>query len=80
MPKPTNTNEFYVCCPTCQQKVLWNEGAPFRPFCSKKCQLIDLGEWANESHKIASAAPLEDADLEQVIQHLSGAIDENPQH
>ena len=23
------------------------------PFCSSRCQLLDLGAWASESHKIA---------------------------
>lgn len=41
-----------VKCPTCGKPVLWNEQSPFRPFCSKRCQLIDLGEWANEEKRI----------------------------
>jgi len=40
-------------CPTCQKLVLWNDDYPFRPFCSDRCRLIDLGEWASESHRIA---------------------------
>jgi endogenous inhibitor of DNA gyrase (YacG/DUF329 family) len=43
-----------VKCPTCQAEVIWNEQAIHRPFCSKRCQLIDLGQWANEEHTIAS--------------------------
>lgn len=60
-----------VLCPTCRQSVIWNETSPFRPFCSKRCQLIDLGEWANESHKIASEVPLDEEDLEQIIEHFN---------
>jgi len=26
---------------------------PFRPFCSERCRLIDLGQWAKESYTIA---------------------------
>ncbi len=37
-----------VNCPTCGKTVVWGEISPFRPFCSKLCQLIDLGEWAAE--------------------------------
>jgi len=29
---------------------------PQRPFCSERCRLIDLGAWADESHRIAGAA------------------------
>jgi len=42
-----------VPCPTCQKKVKWDAKSEFRPFCSKRCQLIDLGEWAEEGHKIS---------------------------
>ncbi|CBJ82582.1 MULTISPECIES: DNA gyrase inhibitor YacG [Xenorhabdus] len=43
-----------VACPTCAKTVIWGEINPYRPFCSKRCQLIDLGEWASEEKKIAS--------------------------
>jgi len=33
-----------VKCPTCQREVEW-EAAPFRPFCSERCRMIDLGAW-----------------------------------
>lgn len=49
-----------VKCPTCQKLVEWRNENPYRPFCSKRCQLIDLGEWANESHRIASDDPIEE--------------------
>lgn len=42
-----------VKCPTCQKNVEWSEKSFFRPFCSKRCQLIDLGDWAAEEHRIA---------------------------
>jgi len=41
-----------VNCPQCQVQVEWNVESLYRPFCSKKCQLIDLGEWANEEKTI----------------------------
>ena len=37
-----------VPCPICQKSVPWTNESTFRPFCSKRCQLIDLGEWAAE--------------------------------
>ena len=42
-----------VNCPTCETAVTWSAESPFRPFCSKRCKLIDLGDWADESHTIA---------------------------
>ncbi len=41
-----------VKCPTCGKKVVWSEKSKWRPFCSERCRLIDLGEWASESHRI----------------------------
>lgn len=41
-----------VKCPTCKTQVKWNEGSVYRPFCSERCRLIDLGEWASEKHAI----------------------------
>ncbi len=42
-----------VSCPNCSKEVIWQPSSTFRPFCSKRCQLIDLGEWAEENHKIS---------------------------
>ena len=49
----TSNNIKQVNCPGCQKIVHWNEANPYRPFCSKKCQLLDFGEWANENHVIS---------------------------
>jgi len=48
----TNTTPE-VSCPTCGKKNTWSPDNKFRPFCSDRCKLIDLGEWASESRKIA---------------------------
>ncbi|HEX2548240.1 MAG TPA: DNA gyrase inhibitor YacG [Gammaproteobacteria bacterium] len=39
-------------CPTCSKKNTWTEENLSRPFCSPRCKLIDLGAWADESHRI----------------------------
>lgn len=41
-----------VKCPTCDSEVVWNSSSTFKPFCSERCKLIDLGEWAAENHRI----------------------------
>lgn len=46
------TNLQQITCPICNKKNTWNPENPFRPFCSERCKLIDLGEWASESRKI----------------------------
>jgi len=45
------------------------ETAPFRPFCSERCRLIDLGAWLSEQRAIpgesapAEENPVTDADF-----------------
>jgi len=46
-----------VKCPTCEKPVEWSKNSPWRPFCSERCRLIDLGAWADESHRIPDATP-----------------------
>ena len=48
-----------VSCPNCGRRVAWSAASPFRPFCSKRCKLIDLGEWLAENHRIPDTAPTE---------------------
>lgn len=42
-----------VRCPQCRKPVPWMESQKFKPFCSERCRLIDLGAWANEDYAIA---------------------------
>ena len=42
----------HVACPTCGTAVEWSQNSSWKPFCSERCKLIDLGEWLNESHRI----------------------------
>jgi len=39
-------------CPICRKEAPWDDN-PFRPFCSERCRLIDLGKWASEDYRIA---------------------------
>ena len=42
-----------VKCPTCRKEVPWANNR-HRPFCSERCQLIDLGAWTEERYRIPS--------------------------
>lgn len=44
-----------VPCPQCQKDVLWQPESTYRPFCSERCRLLDLGDWADENHKISQS-------------------------
>ena len=45
-------NPINVKCPTCKRPVAWTPGQVFKPFCSERCRLIDLGEWIMEEKRI----------------------------
>ena len=47
-----------VVCPGCGTALVWSPDNPWRPFCSERCKLIDLGQWATGGYRI----PQEDAD------------------
>jgi hypothetical protein len=50
-----------VTCPTCGKAVRWASEQRWRPFCSERCQLIDLGEWLDEEKRIpGEPVPLSD--------------------
>ncbi len=56
-----------IICPTCHAKGTWTPENKFRPFCSDRCKLIDLGEWADEGHKIpGDPVQLDDPDDENL--------------
>lgn len=48
-----------VSCPTCGTAAPWDPANPFRPFCSERCKMIDLGAWATERYRVP-VAPSED--------------------
>ncbi|NVK20391.1 MAG: DNA gyrase inhibitor YacG [Methylocystaceae bacterium] len=45
-------------CPTCNNP----SDHKYRPFCSKRCADLDLGQWLNEGYRIESE---EESDLDE---------------
>lgn len=41
-----------VRCPQCGGESVWRADNPYRPFCSERCKLIDLGAWASEAYRV----------------------------
>ncbi len=48
-------------CPICKKEVQLTD--PFAPFCSERCKLIDLGNWASGEYVIST--PVKPADDEE---------------
>jgi uncharacterized protein len=49
-----------VKCPTCGRSVVWTDQSPFRPFCSERCRLVDLGAWFSEQRSIPDKTQAEE--------------------
>jgi endogenous inhibitor of DNA gyrase (YacG/DUF329 family) len=49
----SHPKQTVVLCPHCGAAVEWSAASRFRPFCSERCKLIDLGAWASEQYRIA---------------------------
>ena len=47
-------------CPRCNKIADLSPANTSRPFCSKKCKLIDLGIWVNEEKVISRPIESED--------------------
>ena len=50
-----------VICPTCKSLTTWVEN-PWRPFCSERCKLIDLGKWASGEYRFPGEEPEKEKD------------------
>ncbi len=72
MTNKPGTHIRQVNCPVCQRIVPWTEAEIFRPFCSRKCQLIDFGDWASENYSIAADEPEPDMEIDQDEEQWSG--------
>jgi uncharacterized protein len=49
-------------CPICKKEV--TPDSEFFPFCSERCKIIDLGNWATEKYVISTPAQPEDLESE----------------
>ena len=41
-----------VACPRCGLLVAFSPENKWRPFCSERCKMIDLGDWASERYRV----------------------------
>ena len=43
-------------CARCAATTRFGPENPWRPFCSERCKMIDLGNWASERYSVPDAA------------------------
>jgi endogenous inhibitor of DNA gyrase (YacG/DUF329 family) len=46
-----------VDCPVCGRRTEYSPANRWRPFCSERCKLIDLGQWASDGYVIPGDPP-----------------------
>lgn len=51
-----------IACPRCGKNGTWTPENAYRPFCSERCKMIDLGSWADEEHRVPGE-PVDPDDL-----------------
>ena len=44
-----------VACPACGATADFSPANRWRPFCSERCRMMDLGAWASEKYRIEAA-------------------------
>lgn len=47
-------------CPICKKETRC-EGNPYRPFCSERCKLLDLGNWLEGRYRIPDTTGFEES-------------------
>ncbi|GGW58287.1 MULTISPECIES: DNA gyrase inhibitor YacG [Halomonadaceae] len=67
MKSAANDAPLEVACPQCAAPVVWSTQSTYRPFCSQRCQLLDLGAWADESHRISGESAMDEADMDALL-------------
>ncbi len=58
--KNTQKDKDLHKCPRCGKMTSFRDN-PYRPFCSYRCKMIDLGAWIKEEYKIPD--PIYDPDI-----------------
>ena len=42
-----------VPCPVCRKSSRYHLDNPYRPFCSERCRMVDLGQWFEGDYRVA---------------------------
>ena len=53
-------------CPVCKKPAV----ETFRPFCSKRCQQIDLGRWLGGNYALPTEEEPDEADIEALARQM----------
>lgn len=59
------TKKRTIACPRCGKPTEYSPQNKWRPFCSERCRMIDLGGWASESYRVPDNSPVKPEDETQ---------------
>lgn len=62
-----STKKRLVACPHCKNAAEFSPNNAFRPFCSERCKMVDLGLWASEQYAIP--VELKPEDIDELLAH-----------
>lgn len=60
-----------IACPQCEKKSNWSKKNPWRPFCSERCKMLDLGHWMLERYSIPDESEPAPGDTDDGEDHNS---------
>ena len=60
-----------IPCPHCKKPVPWIKESTYRPFCSERCRIIDLGAWASGAYSVPSEDEVTEEEIEDLILNKS---------
>ena len=63
------TSPKTITCPTCGKLIEWPDKTQFRPLCSERCRLIDLGAWFSGEYAIPDESGDGDEKSEKADEH-----------
>ncbi len=62
-------------CPLCRRETSWDDN-PWKPFCSERCQVVDLGNWATENYRVPLAETSEGLFPNEFIEDIENFSDD----
>ena len=66
-----------VKCPHCGSPSIFAPENKFRPFCSERCKLIDLGDWAEGRYAIPVQGAVDPEELEAALEEAIKQVNES---
>ena len=72
---------LHVKCPICGNSAEYRLDNPNRPFCSRRCKLIDLGAWAEERYAVpgqSASADVEPDEADAEANRIANIFRSNP--